>query len=402
MNCTLIGKTTDDGRTKIFEKGKLEADVPVDVLTDPPLYRLEGVQSDLIKELQSFDLTSIPLTDKTPNQVLLELLASSNICSRRSVFRRYDHQVQTNTVIGPGNDGALIRIKGTTKGLSAATDGNGRLCYLDPYIGGLIAVAEACRNVSCTGAVPIALTNCLNFGNPEKADVYYQLEECIKGISDASKAFESPVISGNVSLYNETHGEPIYPTPVIGAVGLTENVDMNCNNSFKSDGDIVILLGSDSVEFKFEDLSGSEYLALMHHTVAGRPSIDLDREILVQKVCRDLIGSGIVSSAHDCSDGGIAVALAESSINSYKGFEGNFDLDGRWDIGLFGEAQSRIIVSLTPENLGELESMCESFGVGYCVLGKVSGEKRFVINNLIDIDLELLANTSDDALVDVC
>ena len=151
----------------------------------------------------------------------------------------------------------MIRIKGTKKGLSAATDGNGRLCYLDPYIGGLIAVAEACRNVSCTGAAPIALTNCLNFGNPEKAEVYYQLEECVKGISDASKAFTSPVISGNVSLYNETHGEPIYPTPVIGAVGLTDNVEMNCNNRFKSIGDIVVLLGCASVESKYQDLSGS-------------------------------------------------------------------------------------------------------------------------------------------------
>ena len=401
VDCTLIGKTTDDGMTKIYEGGELRADVPVDVLTDPPLYRLKGVQADQIKKIQSFDLTSIPLPNKTPNEVLLGLLASPNICSRRSVFRRYDHQVQTNTVIEPGNDGALIRIKGTKKGLAAATDGNGRLCYLDPYIGGLIAVAEACRNVSCTGAAPIALTNCLNFGNPEKAEVYYQLEECVKGISDASKAFASPVISGNVSLYNETHGEPIYPTPVIGAVGLTDNVEMNCNNRFKSIGDIVVLLGCASVESKYQDLSGSEYLDLIHHIVAGRPTIDLDKKILVQKVCRDLIGSGVISSAHDCSDGGVAVALAESSINSYKGFEGNFDLDNRWDIGLFGESQSRIIVSLTPENMGRLESMCESFGLKYCVLGKVSDEKRFAINDLIDIDLELLVNTSDNALIGV-
>ena len=224
VDCTVIGGTTKDGRVKVFESGSLKADLPIGVLTAPPLYRSDVERPIYLDSVNRFDFHSISLPEIEPVDVLLALLASPNIASKYAVYRRYDHQVQTNTVIPPGNDGALLRIKGTDKGLAAATDGNGRMCFLDPYIGGMIAVAEACRNLACTGAEPIALTDCLNFGNPEKLDIYFQLEQCVKGMAEASKAFSAPVVSGNVSLYNESQDVAIYPTPVVGALGLLDDV----------------------------------------------------------------------------------------------------------------------------------------------------------------------------------
>ena len=387
IKCDVIGSTIEEENVKIFENGDLKAYLPIDILTNPPLYRLKGIQSQDITDAQKYNLEAIPVPDLTPLQVLKRLLSSSNISSKQKIFKQYDYQVQTNTVIPPGNDGALIRIKGTDKGLAASTDGNGRLCYLDPYIGALIAVSESCRNISCTGATPIALTNCLNFGNPEKLDVYYQLEECVKGIADASIAFESPVISGNVSLYNETHGTSIYPTPIIGAVGLTDHVSDNCTPDFKNIGDIVLILGIDEVSSSVDTLAGSEYLSVIHSIVAGQPKIELDLELNVQKVCRDLIAKKILESAHDCSDGGLAVTLSESAILGNLGFEGEFTLDDRWDSALFGETQSRIVVSVKKDNLHKLVEICKSSNLPYCELGSVVQDK-FIINDLIDTDME--------------
>ncbi len=389
VDCTVIGSTTKDGRVKVFERGSLKADLPVGVLTDPPLYRLDVERPVYLDSVNHFDLRSVELPEKEPADVLLALLASPNVASKYAVFRRYDHQVQTNTVIPPGNDGALLRIKGTSKGLAAATDGNGRLCYLDPYIGGMIAVAEACRNVSCTGAEPIALTNCLNFGNPEKSEVYFQLEQSIRGIAKASETFGIPVISGNVSLYNETRNEPIYPTPIVGAVGLTENVNKHCDIAFQQPGDIVILLGVPSVSTCMEELSGSEYLSEIHHKVAGKPSIDIKKEVAVQKTCRELISSSIAKSAHDCSEGGLAITLAESAIAGELGFEGKFDLSERWDVGLFGEGQSRIVVSIDSADIDSFSSICRENQVEYCVIGEV-GSGTFVINEIIELEMQLL------------
>ena len=387
IKCDVIGSTIEEENVKIFENGDLKAYLPIDILTNPPLYRLKGIQSQDITDAQKYNLEAISVPDLTPLQVLKRLLSSSNISSKQKIFKQYDYQVQTNTVIPPGNDGALIRIKGTDKGLAASTDGNGRLCYLDPYVGALIAVSESCRNISCTGATPIALTNCLNFGNPEKLDVYYQLEECVKGIADASIAFESPVISGNVSLYNETHGTSIYPTPIIGAVGLTDHVSDNCTPDFKNIGDIVLILGIDEVSSSVDTLAGSEYLSLIHSIVAGQPKIELDLELNVQKVCRDLIAKKILESAHDCSDGGLAVTLSESAILGNLGFEGEFTLDDRWDSALFGETQSRIVVSVKKDNLHKLVEICKSSNLPYCELGSVVQDK-FIINDLIDTDME--------------
>ena len=373
LQSTVIGRVTGDGLTRVLDGEGQEGEVPVGLLTDPPLYRLQGSKPEDLAALQDYDLDGVPLPQEPAGTVLLRLLASSNIASREQVYRQYDHHVQTNTLVGPGGDAAVLRIKDTALGVALATDGNGRYCYLDPLAGGMIAVAEACRNVACTGARPIALTDCLNFGNPERSEIYYQLEECIKGIAQASKALDAPVISGNVSLYNETQGEGVYPTPVIGALGLLDDVTRHVSIGFKETGDTVVLLGASEVQGDPQALSGSEYLELVHGLVAGRPAIDLDLEVAVQRVCHRLIEAGVVSSAHDCSDGGLAVAVAESCIAGGVGFQGDLSVTGRWDAALFGERQSRIVVSLAPEKLEELERVCRIEGAPWTVLGRTGG-----------------------------
>ena len=375
---SIIGKVTTSNRVHIVSGTQLLADLPVGLLTDPPQYVIDSITPPYLKQLQNYDLNQIDVPDIAPNMVLMRLLSTSNLTCRQSVYQKYDHQVQTNTVIPPGSDGSLIRIKGTDKGISASTDGNGRLAYLDPYVGGQIAVAEACRNVSCTGAEPIALTNCLNFGNPEKPEVYFQLENCVKGMADASTKFSSPVISGNVSLYNETQGTSIYPTPVVGAVGLTENVRNHVDMSFKNDDDVVLLLGSSEVVCDVNYLAGSEYLEIFHDLIAGQPSIDLEKEISVQKLCRNLIQHDLVKSAHDCSEGGLAVAIAESCIKGEIGFKGEFETRGRWDVQLFGEQQSRIVISVKKDNIDEVMQLCIDYQVEVLNLGSVGGERLYV------------------------
>ena len=384
---TVIGKVTDSKKAQIIGDGELLADLPVELLTDPPQYVIDSVASPRLKELQNYDLNSIGLPGISPNLAFLKLLSSCNIACKESVYQRYDHQVQTNTVISPGSDGALIRIKGTNKGIAVSTDGNGRLAFLDPYVGGQIAVAEACRNISCTGCEPIALTNCLNFGNPEKPEVYFQLESCVKGMADASRAFSSPVISGNVSLYNETQGSPIFPTPVVGAVGLTEDVGRHVDISFKGDGDAVLLLGASEVTDNVKYFSGSEYLEVFHDLVAGQPSIELDKEVAVQALCRNLIKHNLVKSAHDCSEGGLAIALAESCIKGGIGFIGEFELGNRWDAQLFGEQQSRIVISVQQDNIKKVLDLCLASGVEVLNLGITGGEK-FWVAGLLDLSLD--------------
>ena len=292
-----------------------------------------------------------------PREALLRLLASPDIASKASVYRQYDHQVQTNTVISPGGDAALLRIKGTSKGIALCADGNGRYCQIDPYTGGAIAVAEACRNLSCVGALPLAITNCLNFGNPERPDIYYQLEWCIRGMARACRVLNVPVVSGNVSLYNETRGESVYPTPVVGALGLLEDVTRHVTHDFKQEGHAVALLGTRGALRSIDStLTGSEYARLMGFEHTARPKIDLSLEARVQKLTRTAIQQGLLASAHDCSDGGLAVALAESCIPRRVGFNASFKMPAGWEAALFGERQSRIVVSLPPHQLEDLRN----------------------------------------------
>ena len=406
LQSTVIGRSTDDGLARIFDSGELRGEPPISTLTDAPQYRLKGVKAQWLTDLQEYGLAALPLPSESPDEVLRRLLASPNIASKEWVYRQYDHQVQTNTVAPPGADAALLRVKGTTKGLALSTDGNGRLCYLDPFIGGMIAVAEACRNVACTGAEPIALTDCLNFGNPENPETYYQLEQCILGMAEACRALNVPIISGNVSLYNETQGVGIYPTPIIGCLGLLEDVRANVGIDFQQSGDAIVLLGSDAPGDDAGALAGSEYLEVMHGVVAGQPALDIEAEAALQRACRRLVAAGVITSAHDCSEGGLAVAMAESAIAGGLGLECAADSalgrkltesDSRWDAVLFGEAQSRVVVSLREDQLDSLQKMCAQEGVQWCILGRVSGS-RFTIGDRIDLPLSELEEAWRGAL----
>jgi phosphoribosylformylglycinamidine synthase len=341
--------------------------------------------------------------------VLLRLLASPNIAGKRIVYRRYDSTVQTNTVQGPGGDAAVLRLKGTGRGIAVKTDGNGRYCYLDPLMGGRVAVAEAARNVSCTGATPLAATDCLNFGNPAKPAVYYQLQQAIEGMAQACEALGAPVISGNVSLYNESGGEPIYPTPVVGVLGLLDDVARHCPSRFQRAGDAIALLGDTR-----DEIGASEYLEVAHGLVAGHvPALDLDREAGVQALCREAIAQGLLRSAHDCSDGGLAVALAESCSGPFGLSADDAASDApvigarvvlpeawralRPDAALFGESQSRIVVSLAPEHWADLHMLARRQGVPVYHLGETGGD-HLTIAPYVDLTLQEALATYNTAL----
>lgn len=394
LGCEIIGEVTDTGLATIKEEGKVVAQVPVDLLISPPLYAKRSRKPAWLCDLQSLDLSTVP--DFKPRQcssILLRLLASPNIGSKEYIYRQYDHQVMDNSVVLPGGDAAVLRIKGTTKGIALTTDGNGRYCYTDPFLGGVIAVAEAARNLVCSGAEPLAITDCLNFGDPGRNDVYYQLKECIKGIARASREFRIPVISGNVSLYNETRGEAVYPTPVVGMLGLVRDIKRHCTISFKNEGDLVFLLGPAFSPGNTLDATGygglgaSEYLELVHGLVKGKPSIDLNMERRVQRCCLEAIRRGIIKSAHDCSDGGLLVAIAESCISGDVGFEGEgWEVKGRLDCFFFGEQQSRIVVSISSEAMMKLTKMARKWQVPLTLLGKVGG-KRLVVEGYVDLPL---------------
>ena len=302
------------------------------------------------------------------------MLASPNIASRFPIYRQYDYHVQTNTVVEPGGDAAVLRLKGSKRGIAVSTDCNGRICYLDPEIGTAIAVAEACRNLSVTGATPVALTDGLNFGNPETPDVQFQLTESIAGMSRAAEAFEIPIVSGNASLYNQSQGADIFPTPIIGSLGLLEDVEKHTTVGFKSDGDVIVLLGTDSTWDDIDGLAGSEYLDFIHDKVEGQPKLDIDLEIRTQAACREAITGELIASAHDVSDGGIAVALAESTVIGEIGASINSAPGDRWDAAMFGETQSRIIVSVKPENLTAVEAITAANNIPSIVIGSVGGE----------------------------
>ena len=401
LHAVVIGEVTDDGLVRVMDGGTEVACLPARLLTDPPLYRREGVKPPELEALQNADLGALPdLAPERAADTLLALLAAPNIASKRWVWRQYDHQVLTNTVIGPGHDAAVLRIKGSRRAIALATDCNGRACYLDPWAGGAIAVAEAARNVVCTGAEPIAITDCLNFGNPEKPEVYYQLEQAIRGMSAACERFGTPVISGNVSLYNETLGTAVYPTPVVGMLGLIEDVDRRCHAPFQQVGDVVVLVGAPrrSLVGAAADLGGSEYLKLAHGLVAGRPRIDLDVEAAVQRCVLAAIRAGVIASAHDCADGGLAVALAECAAWAGLGLDGaEVPAAGRLDALLFGEAQSRIVVSLPPGRLAELERLAAAHGVGPTRLGVVGGD-RFRLAGVIDLPLAAVADALEHGI----
>ncbi len=388
---TAIGAVTGDGVARVYDGPELAAEVNIATLVEAPQYRPGGTRPAYLDALHAAPMPPAPAPGEA-GRILRDLLASPNIASKRAVYRRYDHEVQTRTMVKPGaGDAAVLRLREIPKALALAVDGNGRTAWLDPYTGGAMAVAEACRNVAASGATPLAVTDCLNFGNPQKPEVYYQLEECIRGMADACRALGVPVVSGNVSLYNETQGEAVYPTPVVGAVGLLDDARNALGAAFANDGDAVLLLGASPADDGA--LAGSEYLALEHDTVAGKPAIDLDAEARLQRLLVDLARERLLSSAHDCSDGGLAVALAESAVLGGVGFTGAGSVpEGRWDAALFGETPSRAVVTCSAADAERVEAAAREAGVPCARLGATGGARFTIPGLLLDEPLADLAD----------
>jgi phosphoribosylformylglycinamidine synthase len=387
LDAVVIGHVTDDQQFRALWNGEEVAKIPITALTkDAPVYQRPAARPANLDELQQLDLSTIPQPPDLAT-TLKQMLASPNIASKEWIYHQYDQFVRSNTIVAPGADAAVIRVKGTTKGLALTVDGNSRYCFLDPYVGGLLAVAEAARNLACVGARPVGLIDCLNFGSPENPVVMWQFDQVIRGMRDACLALEVPVVSGNVSFYNETDGTPIYPTPTIGMVGLL-SVERVVTPWFKSSGDSVVLLGRTR-----EEIGGSEYLKWIHGLVRGTPPwIDLKMERALQNCCLEAIEHEILQSAHDLSDGGLGVALAECCVGGPERLlgvriEANQMLRG--DALLFSESQSRMIVSVKEEQLGRLEEIAAKHGVPMQVIGAVGGH-RFVVQPWVQLPVEEL------------
>ncbi|MGE5849799.1 MAG: phosphoribosylformylglycinamidine synthase subunit PurL [Candidatus Methylomirabilota bacterium] len=374
LDAVVIGQVTGDGLMRVKDGGRVVAEIPAKALAEQgPVYHRPMQRPTYLDQTEQADLSGLPVPDKL-DQVLLDLLASPTIASKQPVWQCYDHMLFCNSVVEPGSDAAVLRVQGTRKGLALAADGNGRYTYLDPYEGGKLAVAEAARNVICAGARPLAITNCLNFGNPERPEIMWQFAEAVRGMGDACRALNTPVTGGNVSFYNETLGQAIFPTPIVGMVGLLEEIGQATTQWFKRDGDVVVLLGETR-----EELGGSEYLKVVHNREEGRPPrLDLARERAVQQACLAAIRAGIVSSAHDCSDGGLAVALAECCVTAPEHRRGaTLELPGeiRSDALLFGESASRIVVSIPPQQVERLRAIAREHAIPCAVLGAVRGDR---------------------------
>ena len=389
----VIGRVANHGDLRVKSAGEVVGSVPADYLADAPVYEREMVRPPYLDEVQRLDPDDLPPPEDY-HEVLIRMLAHPNLCSRRQVFEQYDYQVGADTVVLPGADAAVMRIKGTPLGFAVTTDGRGRHCYLDPRGGGAATVAEAYRNLSCVGAEPIAVTNCLNFGSPEKQEIYYQLAACIEGMAEACEALGTPVVSGNVSLYNETEAGAVYPTPVVGMVGVMKDVRRHATPAFKREGDIVVVLGGGPRSPDESPLAGSDYLDIVHGKVAGiPPRPDLAAERQASDLVRSMIESGLVDTAHDLSRGGEAVALAEMALAGGIGFayeeeeiEGLVRTGGAVET-LFGEEGASFLVAVPMERWDDLQNALAS--VPYDVVGYTGGD-RFKIGDLIDMKLEEL------------
>ncbi|HEV8134435.1 MAG TPA: phosphoribosylformylglycinamidine synthase subunit PurL [Pyrinomonadaceae bacterium] len=385
LDAVVIGRVRDTKRMQVIHNGQMVADIPIEALTDEAP-RYDRPKTSAFKESAPLFVVSERQKDQDYTQNLLTLLSSGNIASKQWVFRQYDHMVRTNTAVLPGADAAVVRIKETRRALAMTLDGNGRYCAANPREGAKLVVAEAARNVVCVGARPIAVTNCLNFASPEKPEVMWAFSEVVDGMAEACRVFETPVVSGNVSFYNETEGRGILPTPVIGMVGLIEDVRRVVQPGFKNQNDVIALLGVTG-----DDLIMSEYSV----SVLGKnpeefissnavPQLDLDLERRVQAACLQAAEAGLVRSAHDCSDGGLAVAIAECCFSS----AGHEAIGADIDLGqastketlleetlLFSESPSRIVVSFDPDDEESIRRIAETNAVPFAVIGRVGGDR---------------------------
>lgn len=391
LDAVTIGKVTDDGQYRLYHQGEEVANLPVDALAeDAPVYHKEMKEPARIVEFQQ--LAPYQPVIEEPGQVLLDLLQQPTIASKRSIYETYDSQVQTNTVVRPGSDAAVMRVRGTNKALAMTTDCNARYLYLDPKIGGQIAVAEAARNIIASGGKPLAITDCLNYGSPDKPEVFWELSTSADGIAAACETLGTPVISGNVSLYNETDGQAIYPTPMIGMVGLIEDHKHITTQEFKKSGDLIYILGK-----TFADFDGSELQKMQLGRIEGViRNFDLAVEKKNQELVLTAIQNGLIESAHDCSEGGLAIALAESAFKHQLGISVQFELSSAQ---LFAETQSRFVLTVAPENKTRFEEM---MGDSAILAGKVTEEAMIEISatdGQIKIETAVARKCWEDAIV---
>lgn len=386
LDCTEVGIVTDTGYLEVSHKGEIVANLPTDNLVlggGAPQYDMPFTIPKYIKSINTYKIENYELIEDYNNS-LLDLLSDSNISSKAYVYNQYDSTVRTNTVIGPGSDAAVIRIKDTKKGLAISTDCNGRYVYINPRQGAMMAVAEAARNVVCTGGKPLAITNCLNFGNPQDPEIYWQFKEAVLGMGEMCRILDTPVTGGNVSFYNETVKSAVYPTPVIGMVGVLEDIDNVMTMNFKKEGDLIGVIGNIS-----PSLGGSTYLKKIYNKIEGPLSIfSPSAEIDLQSLCLDLINQKIIKSAHDVSDGGLAVALSKSISQSDGDLGAQIYIDHklRNDELLFGECPSLIIVTFDEEKLYELVLLSQKYDVNTQTIGKVSNNGKLEINDILNLE----------------
>jgi phosphoribosylformylglycinamidine synthase len=373
LDATAIARVTEGDRLRLMDGGEVIADIPASSLAQGPEYHRASERPSYLDEVNAFDPSSLP-PPKDTGATLMTLLGSANICSRRWIFEQYDHMVRLNTVELPGGDAGVLRVKETGGGLALSCDCNGRYVYLDPFVGTQQALAESARNVACVGAVPVAVTNCLNFGNPERPGIFWQFCQAVEALAEGCRVLDTPVVGGNVSFYNESFGEAIYPTPVIGMLGLLDDVNDRLTSGLASDGDRLLLLGETR-----DELGGSEYLKVIHGKVAGvPPTVDWDAEKALIRCLTRAAKGHLLASAHDLSEGGLAVALAESCLQGGIGAEVDLPAGLPTHSALFSESQGRAVVSVRPEVFDAFTALAAEEGVPVNVLGTAGGSSLTV------------------------
>ena len=388
LHAVHIGEVTADRMVRVKNRSEVVAEIPTTSLTDgAPVYRRPMTEPAYLTDARQLSLSTLGAPPPVPD-VFRRLLVSPGIADKRWVYRQYDHMVRTNTLLNPGMGAGVVRVKGTTRALALSVDGNARFVYLDPFAGAQLAVAEAARNVACAGGLPIGATNCLNFGNPERPEIMWQFARAVEGIGAACRALDIPVTGGNVSLYNETEGRAILPTPVLGVVGLIEDAATVVGKSFRAEGDAVVLLGTGHGE-----LGGSEYLKIIHGLVRGvPPRLDLELEKALQGLLVRGVSDGLIKSAHDCAEGGLAVALAECCFGSTMGATADIPevavAAGHGDVAaLFGESASRVLVSVDAGRTAEVQALARDAGVPAAVIGRVGGDRiRIAVAGRVVLD----------------
>ncbi|MGQ9618248.1 MAG: phosphoribosylformylglycinamidine synthase subunit PurL [Candidatus Aminicenantia bacterium] len=386
LECSVIGEVRNDGFLTVTHKGEIVCRIPVKALvSESPVYKRPYRKRE---NYESFNEESIPFPSDF-NEIFLRILSSPNIAHKGWIFTQYDHMVQTNTALLPGADSAVLWIKGTEKGIAITLDGNMNFCYLNPRTGAKLMVAEALRNISCAGAKPLGATNCLNFGNPEKEEIMWEFKEVIEGMAEACEYFKIPITGGNVSFYNETSGKSIYPTPVFGLVGIIEEIKNLISPGFKGDGKIIALAG----KFRNE-IGGSEYLKIATGKTIGKcPEIDLSYELRLHRFMLEIIKNNLIESAHDLSEGGLAVCLAECAFFGENGFNVNIEKLGssREDFTLFGESPTRIVISFADGKSEKIVELAKKWNIDLMLLGKTGGKSLKISKGkklIIDIPLK--------------